>query len=683
MNINSNSLRSKMIGAIVLIVALTYTVIMSVTIIRFFQIQKQSIYAEANETASHYAADISNLLNKQMANLRTYGLIVESTTELPHNEKIDILKQSLYRLITKQQYLTCYLEVYRGTYFDSAYTVKGFRHSISWDPNALNLEFVDDDKYTSEDSLYFTEPVNTRQEALIDPYEYTFTSTNLKTWMVSLCVPLTIKNQIAGIVGGDFSLETIQKIVASIKPYNTGYAMLISNNGSFVTNPKSSLLGTAASNDNLFKGFSIGADIKNGKSISITTYDKNIKQKIHLAGAPVKVGSTPTPWSLLVAFPEKTIFSPIYKLISNLIILSILGLILVSVAVGFVTSRILKPVKSATNSMQEIADGDGDLTRRMPVQSSDEIGQMSSAFNTFVNKILTVFRVVKEDACQLSNDSNSLSKTSVALSKLSEKIYINAQSVVSSSTEVNCFVNSISESTNQMSTNVTSIASAVEELSSSINEVSKQCQYELTVASKANQKAGETKTIVNDLHKSAKEVGDVGILIRKIADQTRLLSLNASIEAASAGEAGRGFAIVAGEVKDLAKKSFDATGKIQEKIDDIQRNSNSTITVMNEIVSMVEQMHSISLTIATAIEQQCSTINQVAQNINYTKQSSNEIAKNVSHSANTLNDVTSSITDVYSEIENINVIVSEVKNSSSILSSISERLSNLVSKFKV
>jgi methyl-accepting chemotaxis protein len=167
----------------------------------------------------------------------------------------------------------------------------------------------------------------------------------------------------------------------------------------------------------------------------------------------------------------------------------------------------------------------------------------------------------------------------------------------------------------QTASNMQAVAAGAEELAASVSEISRQAADALSISTKAVAQADETNTIVSGLAQAAQKIGDVVKLINNIAEQTNLLALNATIEAARAGEAGRGFAVVASEVKSLATQTSKATEEISGQIAEVQNSTTSAVTVIETISQTISRINEISAAIAASVEEQSSVTQSISQNM--------------------------------------------------------------------
>jgi methyl-accepting chemotaxis protein len=298
----------------------------------------------------------------------------------------------------------------------------------------------------------------------------------------------------------------------------------------------------------------------------------------------------------------------------GLLLFLITGLSAVLLTV-MVERQVSAPLQRLTNRLKDIAEGEGDLTKRLEVTNKDELGEVSSWFNLFMDKLQDVMRQVAASTQQVAGASDRMNATS--------------QQITANSEETSAQADLVSKSAQAVSQNLQTVATGAEEMGSSIKEIAKNATEAARVATSAVKVAETTTATVSKLGDSSTEIGQVIKVITSIAQQTNLLALNATIEAARAGEAGKGFAVVANEVKELAKETAKATEDISRKIEAIQTDTKAAVDAIASISGVINQINDISSTIATAVEEQNATTNEMSRNVSEAAHGSGEITNNI------------------------------------------------------
>lgn len=241
---------------------------------------------------------------------------------------------------------------------------------------------------------------------------------------------------------------------------------------------------------------------------------------------------------------------------------------------------------------------------------------------------------LKDDINRLAIDLHasfqSFTESSVALAASSEELATVSQQLAGNAEETAVQADVVSAASKEVSTNVSAVASAAEQMRASIRAISQNSNEAASMARKAVDFVHSTNTTVSKLGESSKDIGNVSKVITAIAQQTNLLALNAAIEAARAGEFGKGFAVVANEVKELAKKTAQATEEIGRRIELIQTDTKGAVRAIETIGSVVEQIHGLSNSIASAVNEQAMTTNEISRGVTEAATGTSEIARNIS-----------------------------------------------------
>lgn len=314
----------------------------------------------------------------------------------------------------------------------------------------------------------------------------------------------------------------------------------------------------------------------------------------------------------------------------------LLAILFLSALLAVLVSRtITRPVREVVETIRDIAQGDGDLTKRLPIHGKNEIGELSAWFNTFADKLHSIITQVSSSSLQIASSSSELQSSSQEMS----------QSVAN------------------LSCQSTSLATAGEEMSVTSSDIASNCHLAAQNAGGASHKASEGSDIVGQsisvmqaiaervknaassvemLGNRSDQIGTIIGTIEDIADQTNLLALNAAIEAARAGEQGRGFAVVADEVRALAERTTRATKEISEMIKAIQKETKEAVQTMEQSVAQVEQGSTHAAASGRSLQEILCIINDVTEQISQIATAAEEqtaTTREISHNVLNLNDL--------------------------------------------
>ncbi len=276
---------------------------------------------------------------------------------------------------------------------------------------------------------------------------------------------------------------------------------------------------------------------------------------------------------------------------------------------------IMKPLHELSATLQGLSSGDGDLSVSLDESRQDEIGEIARYFNRFRDKIAAIVQNVSNSVSSISDQVTTLKDVSNAIGASAEQTSVQSGLVTTLTENVTASVGSVS--------------AATEEMRVSIQEIARNASQAAEVAAGAVKIASSTSTTVERLGLSSLEIGEVIKTITQIAEQTNLLALNATIEAARAGEAGKGFAVVASEVKELAKDTAHATEDIARKIEAIQSDTRAAVDAISEISSVIAHINDLEAAIASAVEEQSATTNEIGRIAQEAARGSGEIAETV------------------------------------------------------
>ena len=364
------------------------------------------------------------------------------------------------------------------------------------------------------------------------------------------------------------------------------------------------------------------------------------------------------------------------------IVVSLIALFFASILAYFFALRISKPMEYMVKVFEEVAAGD--LTKRVNLKLTiPELNKLCFNFDKMIDTMEKVIGEIINQSHTLMSASQEFSAIAQELASGAEDMSFKANTVAAGAEEMDCNMSSVAGAAEQMNSTIMPMATAVEEMTVSIEEVARNTSEAASIAGQAASTAKNYKAIVEELGGNAKEIGKVIEVIMDIADQTNLLALNATIEAARAGEAGRGFAVVANEVKELAKQTTHATDDIRNKIEGIQLNAVNTVKAMEEISRVIEEVNSISNTIASAVEEQSVTTKEIAENINQGAEVTSDVSQKVSQVAMVTKDMAQTITGVSEAAKGTAAASEQTRISADSLAEIAHSLDGLVKQFSI
>ncbi|WP_433210134.1 methyl-accepting chemotaxis protein [Dactylosporangium sp. CS-047395] len=336
-----------------------------------------------------------------------------------------------------------------------------------------------------------------------------------------------------------------------------------------------------------------------------------------------------------------------------MIIAAVVGLIAAFGIGMWVTALVVRPLRRVADVLGAVADGD--LTTKVDVRSTDEVGVMAAALNKATDSMRVTVQTMDHTATSLASSAGELTGVSAQ--------------IASGTGEVSDQAGVVALAAEEVSRNVQTVAAGADEMGLSIREIAQNASEAAKVASQAVMAAESTNQAVSRLGESSTEIGNVVKVITSIAEQTNLLALNATIEAARAGEAGKGFAVVANEVKELAQETARATEDISRRVEAIQADTTGAVAAIGEIGQIISRINDYQLTIASAVEEQTATTNEMNRSVGEAATGSAEIATNVS--------------TVASATQNTSRNVAEAQRAASDLSRMSSEMRALVARFRI
>ncbi|MCJ1885017.1 methyl-accepting chemotaxis protein [Pseudomonas sp. LA21] len=437
--------------------------------------------------------------------------------------------------------------------------------------------------------------------------------------VITIATPARNGGKTVGVVGGDLGLQTLVQIINSLNFSGMGYAFLVSGDGKILVHPDKNLVMKTL------------AEVypQNTPKIGSGFSEAELDGQTRILSFTQVKGLPSVNWYIGLSIDKDAAYAMLSKFRASAIIAAAIAIVAILFLLGMLIRVLMAPLTDMGRAMQDIAQGDGDLTQRLKVASNDEFGVVANAFNRFVERIHESIREVASTARSLHDVS---------------QLVVNAS-------------NSSMSNSDEQANRTNSVAAAINELGAAAQEIARNAADASHHATDASHQAGDGRQVVEQtisamnqlsdkissacanieaLNSRTVNIGQILEVIKGISEQTNLLALNAAIEAARAGEAGRGFAVVADEVRNLAHRAQESAQQIQKMIEELQVGAREAVDTMTEsqryslesveianragerlasVTHRIGEIDSMNQSVATATEEQTAVVDSLNMDI--------------------------------------------------------------------
>ena len=524
---------------------------------------------------------------------------------------------------------------------------------------------------------YFSCPRSRRDRCLIDPDVYDLSGVNYL--LTTISVPIMSQGEFIGVVGVDFDANFVKALMT--KSDNAlfdgkGEVMLLSETGNIIgysEDPGTS--GKAVAQ----LGGSFASELRAAVSSSNSVYSSSNGGKVNVV-TRTEIGGVDKQWYLLVSVPEEVMLSTSNRLrdeisnrsdaaLSQVVIAAVLLAGVAFVVISMISNQIVKPIVKMRDLMKDIAEGEGDLTKHIRIYTRDETSELATWINKFIDNLANIVRTIDKNAnsvntgCENSEQVANVCGQELAASRDSvDRIVSEAEQMSQASLEVTKNIQHVAEVTDNTNQQVLESSAAMDDLVNTMGDV--------------NSEVNKATSVIGQLNDDIEQITNILTTIQNIANQTNLLALNAAIEAARAGEQGRGFAVVADEVRTLASSTQSAVEETQDIIQSIQTGSTQAVDAMahgNQITNAATTLVEETGTHLNGIRESMEQITGMTSVIAAAAEEQNQLAHNMSKDIN----------NIGTDVSGVAQKVIDLADRSKDLAHSSHSLIDIVHKFKV
>ena len=437
--------------------------------------------------------------------------------------------------------------------------------------------------------------------------------------IISIATPSTKAGQAIGVVGGDLSLQTLVDNIGALNLGGMGYAFLVSADGKVLVHPDKNLVMKSL------------ADVypKNTPKISrdFSEVAANGKDNI-ITFTPIK-GLPSVNWYLGISVDKDKAFAMLSEFRASAVIATVIAVVIIIALLGMLIRVLLQPLHLMTRAMQDIADGEGDLTRRLTIQNHDEFGTLGNAFNRFVERIHTSIR-------EVSSATGQVNEVVLRVVSASNSSMVNSDEQANRTNSVAAAINQLGAAAQEIARNAAQASSQASDARNLAEDGQQVVERNIKAMTQLSAMISTSSTNIEALNSKTVNIGQILEVITSISQQTNLLALNAAIEAARAGEAGRGFAVVADEVRNLAHRTQESAQQVQTMIEELQVGARDSVSTMSEsqrhsqdsveianlagerlnsVTQRIGEIDGMNQSVATATEEQTSVVESINMDI--------------------------------------------------------------------
>jgi methyl-accepting chemotaxis protein len=433
--------------------------------------------------------------------------------------------------------------------------------------------------------------------------------------IISIATASKKAGQSVGVVGGDLSLQSLVDTLAARDFDGMGYVFLVSADGKILVHPDKALVMKS-----LKEAYPQDTPRISGDFSEVTVDGKT---RI-VTFAPIK-GLPSVNWYIGLSVDKDQAFAMLSQFRTSAVIATVIAVAIILALLGMLIRILIQPLHVMTRAMEDIADGEGDLTKRLTIVNNDEFGVLGTAFNRFVERIHGSIR-------EVSSATGQVNEVALRVVAASNSSMYNSDQQASRTSSVAAAINQLGAAAQEIARNAAQASNQASDARGLAEDGQQVVDRSIKAMNQLSSMLSASSSNIESLNSKTVNIGQILEVITSISQQTNLLALNAAIEAARAGEAGRGFAVVADEVRNLAHRTQESAQQVQTMIEELQVGARESVSTMsdsqrhsqdsveianlagerlNSVTQRIGEIDGMNQSVATATEEQTAVVESI------------------------------------------------------------------------
>ncbi len=438
--------------------------------------------------------------------------------------------------------------------------------------------------------------------------------------VITVATPVQRQGQMIGVAGADIDLTSVSAIINSLNFGGHGHAFIVSADGKILIHPDSKLVLKT-----LAEAYPNGAP-----KVSPGLKEVEFDGKTQLISFTRVNGVPSADWYVALVLDKDTAFSMLSEFRTSALIAMVIAVVIIIALLGMLIRVLMQPLLTMGRAMHDIAEGEGDLTKRLVIHGHDEFGALGLSFNRFVERIHTSIR-------EVSSATGQVNEVALRVVAASNSSMYNSDQQASRTNSVAAAINQLGAAAQEIAQNAALASQHSSDARSLAVDGQQVVDKTIHAMQQLSAKISDSCGNIETLNSNTVNIGQILEVITSISQQTNLLALNAAIEAARAGEAGRGFAVVADEVRNLAHRTQDSAQQVQKMIEELQVGARQAVSIMTEsqresessvgianqagerlgsVTQRIGEIDGMNQSVATATEEQTAVVESINVDIN-------------------------------------------------------------------